>query len=160
MTMVGDFHPPACINRVERARSAHVLIKYGYYPEPPYELARGSLEAALVALPRSLAASIGEPEGGSPLLLILGGVAVAALLVVLLSGGDDTPVVTTGTLTISNRTSTTVSVEIGDVPRGTIQANQSNSYELTPGNYYVIIYSSIAATALTSSFTDNIIICG
>jgi len=43
---------------LERERSEHVLIKYGYYPEPPYELARGSLEAALVALARSLASSI------------------------------------------------------------------------------------------------------
>ena len=43
---------------LERERSEHVLIKYGYYPEPPYELARGSLEAALVALPRSLVAAI------------------------------------------------------------------------------------------------------
>lgn len=33
---------------------AYVLTKYGYYPEPPYEVVRGSLEAAMAALRRSL----------------------------------------------------------------------------------------------------------
>ncbi len=40
---------------LEKERGEHVLTKYGYYPEPPCELARGSLEIALVALPRSIA---------------------------------------------------------------------------------------------------------
>ncbi len=38
-----------------KEQSEYVLTKYGYYPEPPYELVRGSLEAALAALPRSFA---------------------------------------------------------------------------------------------------------
>ena len=33
-----------------------VLTKYGYYPEPPDVVVRGSLEATLLALPRSLGA--------------------------------------------------------------------------------------------------------
>ena len=41
-----------------KEQGEHVLTKYGYYPEPPYELARGSLEVALAALPRSFAAQI------------------------------------------------------------------------------------------------------
>ena len=36
----------------------HVLTEYGYYPEPPYERVRGSLETALMALPRPVAAAI------------------------------------------------------------------------------------------------------
>jgi len=43
---------------LEIERSVYVLTKYGYYPEPPHELARGSLEAALLALPRFHATSI------------------------------------------------------------------------------------------------------
>ncbi len=41
-----------------KEQGEHVLTKYGDYPEPPYEFARGSLETALMALPRSFAASI------------------------------------------------------------------------------------------------------
>jgi hypothetical protein len=41
-----------------KEQGEYVLTKYGYYPEPPYELARGPLEIALVALPRSLASLI------------------------------------------------------------------------------------------------------
>ena len=32
----------------------YVLTKYGYHPEPPHEVVRGSLEAAMAALRRSL----------------------------------------------------------------------------------------------------------
>jgi hypothetical protein len=41
-----------------KERGEYVLTKYGYYPEPPYELARGSLEIALLALSRSFASLI------------------------------------------------------------------------------------------------------
>ncbi len=41
-----------------KEQGEYVLTKYGYYPEPPYELTRGSLETALMALPRSHATSI------------------------------------------------------------------------------------------------------
>ncbi len=37
-----------------KEQDEHVLTKYGYHPESPYQLARGSLEAALAALPRSI----------------------------------------------------------------------------------------------------------
>ena len=43
---------------LEKDRGEYVLTKFGYYPEPPCELTRGSLEAALMALPRTDAASI------------------------------------------------------------------------------------------------------
>ncbi len=33
----------------------YILTEYWHYPEPPREVARGSLKAALAALPRSLA---------------------------------------------------------------------------------------------------------
>ncbi len=33
----------------------YILKKYWHYPEPPREVVRGSLKAALAALPRSLA---------------------------------------------------------------------------------------------------------
>lgn len=36
-----------------KERGAYVLTKYGYYPEPPCEVARGSLETALMGLPQS-----------------------------------------------------------------------------------------------------------
>ena len=42
---------------LEKERGEYVLTKYGYYPEPPCELTRGSLEAALMALPRPHAVS-------------------------------------------------------------------------------------------------------
>ena len=40
------------------AESEDVLNKFGDYPEPPYELTRGSPETALMALPRSPRTSI------------------------------------------------------------------------------------------------------
>jgi hypothetical protein len=43
---------------LEKEQGEYVLTKYGYYPEPPFELARGSLETALVALPRTFSALI------------------------------------------------------------------------------------------------------
>jgi len=42
---------------LEKERGEYVLTNFGYYPEPPCELTRGSLEAALMALPRPQAVS-------------------------------------------------------------------------------------------------------
>ena len=42
---------------LEKGRGDYVLTKYGYYPESPRELTRGSLETALMALPGSHATS-------------------------------------------------------------------------------------------------------
>ncbi len=51
--------PASCDDLVFALRNEqgeYILTKFWYYPEPPREVVRGSLEATLAALPRSLAA--------------------------------------------------------------------------------------------------------
>lgn len=51
--------PCSCENLVfslTKERREYVLTKHWHYPEPPREVMRGSLEAALTALPQTLAA--------------------------------------------------------------------------------------------------------
>jgi len=92
-----------------------------------------------------------EEGGGGTIWWILGGAAIVATVVLIASSGG----IDTGTLSVTNQTSSAVGISINNENRGTIGANITQPYTLNAGTYTVKISSINLSTKMQSLFAKS-----